>query len=227
MQYVMSQLGKEVTQQQLAALVNETDKTTSLDTMKQFVSGLDLHCLAAKADLQMLKNLTNCYAILHLPGENHFVVFDHIDELSVWLIDLDRDKFYFPIRTDMFGFDWPDGTVLLVSKEPINHQSDITEISDNDLRQIVGADEFGTYSCTERIQEYDIEYCSEMNGGICSGRYRMYYERYGCELNEIGGSCGGTGLVGNEYTYCDEDPLHIGECAADGDWFSQYIRACQ
>ncbi len=107
MQYVLSKLGKEATQQQLAALVNETDKTTSLDTMKQFVSGLDLHCLAAKTDLGMLKNLTNCYAILHLPGENHFVVLDHIDEQDDWLIDLDRDKFYFPIPTDMFGLDWP------------------------------------------------------------------------------------------------------------------------
>ncbi len=226
-QYVMSKLGKKVTQQQLAALVNETDKTTSLDTMKQFVSGLDLHCLAVKTDLGMLKNLTNCYAILHLPGENHFVVLDHIDDQNVWLIDLDRDKFYFPIRTDMFGLDWPDGTTLLVSEEPINLQGDITEISDNDLRQIVGADDFGTYSCSELIQEYDIEFCSEVYLGFCSGRYRMYYPRYGCELNETGGSCSGTGLVGNVYAHCLEDPFYPGECITDSEWYSQPIRACR
>ncbi len=227
MQYVMSKLGKKVTQQQLATLVNETDKTTSLDTMKQFVSGLDLHCLAAKTDLQMLKNLTNCYVILHLPGENHFVVLDHIDEQSVWLIDLDRDKFYFPIPTDMFELDWPDGTVLLVSKDPINPQGDITEISDNDLRKIVGADSFGTYSCSEVIQEYNIEFCSGVYMSFCSGQYRMYYKRYACELNEFGGSCGGTGIVGSVYAHCLEDMMYPGECTTDSEWYSQYIRACR
>jgi hypothetical protein len=226
-QYVMSKLGKEANQQRLAALVNETDKTTNLDTMKQFLSGLDLHCLAVKTDLGMLKNLTNCYAILHLPGENHFVVLDHIDKQSVWLIDLDRDKFYFPIPTDMFGVDWPEGTALLISKDSIILPGDIKEISDNDLRQIVGADEFGTYSCSELIQEYDIEFCSDIYMGLCSGRYRMYYERYGCELNEIGGSCGGTGIVGNVYAHCEEDPLYPGECTTDSEWISQNIRACQ
>ncbi len=227
MQYVMSKLGKEVTQQQLAALVNETDKTTNLYTMKQFVSALDMHCLAAKTDLQMLKNLTNCYAILHLPGENHFVVLDHIDEQGVWLIDLDRDKFYFSIRTDMFELDWPDGTVLLVSNDPVSPQGDITEIGDNDLGKIVGASGFGTYSCSDIIQEYNIEYCSEVFPGFCSGRYRMYYTRYACELNETGGSCSGTGIVGNVYAHCLEDPMYPGECITDSEWYSQYIRACQ
>jgi hypothetical protein len=195
--------------------------------MKQFVSGLDLHCLAVKADLGMLKNLTNCYAILHLPGENHFVVLDHIDDQSVWLIDLDRDKFYFPIRTDMFGLDWPEGTALLISKESIILPGDIKEISDNNLRQIVGADGFGTYSCSELIQEYDIEFCSDVYMGLCSGRYRMYYKRYGCELNEIGGSCGGTGIVGSVYAHFEEDAMYPGECTTDSEWYSQYIRACR
>ncbi len=227
MQYVMSKLGKEVTQQQLAALVNETDKTTSLYAMKQFVSEMGLHGLAARTNIEAIKNLTNCYAILHLPGENHFVVLDHIDGQSIWLIDLDRDRFYFPIPTDMFGFDWPEGTALLVSRESIDPQGTFTEISDNNLRQIVGADDFGTYSCSELIQEYDIEFCSEVYLGFCSGRYRMYYPRYGCELNETGGSCSGTGLVGNVYAHCLEDPFYPGECITDSEWYSQYIRACR
>ncbi len=225
MQYVMSKLGKEATQQQLATLVNETDKTTNLYAMKQFVSGLDLHCLAAKTDLQMLKNLTNCYAILHLPGENHLVVLDHIDEQSVWLIDLDRDKFYFPIPTDMFGLDWPEGTALLISRESIILQGDIKEISDNDLRQIVGADEFGTYSCSTVIQEDRIILCSKI-GGLCLGRYREFFKRFACELDAQGGGCAGTGITGSISSYCIEDSANLDYCVTHSDWYSQPIRAC-
>lgn len=227
LKYAMSRLAKQVTQQQLAGLVSETDKTTTLYAMKQFVSGVGLHCLAVKTNIQTLKNLTNCYAILHLPGENHFVVLDHIDEQRVWLIDLDRDKFYFPTRTDMFKLDWTAGTALLVAKETINLPSGVKEIRDQDLKRIVGADGFGAYSCTHLLQDGKVVFCPDVVSGFCQGRYRMYYERFGCELASQGGSCDGTGMIGSIWCSCVEDVAYPGECISDGQWYSQYIRACK
>ena len=224
--YVASKLGKDVTQQQLAALVDANDRTTNLRAVKELVSGMNLNCLAVRTDVQTLANLTDCCAILHLPGEKHFVVLDHVDDLNVWLIDLDRDKFYFPIERAVFKLDWPAGTALLVSRQSIQLQSGMKKIGDDDLKKIVGADSFGTYSCTQVLQDDAFVFCSEMAGGFCHGRYRHYFERCGCELAEQGGSCYGSALVGSIWSNCVEDTDDPGECNYDGAFYAQDIRAC-
>jgi hypothetical protein len=225
--YVASKLGKDVTQQQLAALVNANNRTTNLHAVKELVSGMNLNCLAVRTDVQTLANLTDCCAILHLPGEKHFVVLDHVDDVSVWLIDLDRDRFYFPVRRDAFKLDWPVGTALVVSRQSIQLQSGMKEIGDDDLKRIVGADSFGTYSCTQLLQDATTVFCSETVSGFCQGRYRQYFKRYGCELAEQGGSCYGSALVGSIWCSCVENMAWPGECASDGVFYEQVIRACQ
>ena len=227
MKYVASQLGKEVTDQKLAELVYEPDGDTSLYELRQFAQELGFYCLAVKTDVQTLRTLENCQVILHLPGANHYVVLEYIDDEYVWVIDLDSNKFCYRIKLDGFDLDWSAGTALLISNEPLDLAGTFTDIGDEELHKIIGSDGFGHYSCTDLIQEADKIFCSEPIFGLCGGRYRQFYNRYGCELDEDGGSCTGTAVVGNISSPCVEDPYDPGFCTITGEWFSRYIRACE
>lgn len=227
MKYVAPRLGKNVSDPNLAQLVNEPNRETSLYELQRFARELGLHCLAVRTDIQTLRNVQDCQVILHLPKANHYIVLDQVDDEYVWAIDLDSNKFYYRTKLSVFGLDWSEGTALIVSNKPVNLEGTVTEISDEELHKIVGADGgFGTYSCTDLIQEYGIIFCSEPIFGLCGGRYRIFYNRYGCELDEDGGSCTGEGLVGNISSPCIEDPWHPGYCTITGEWYSRDIRAC-
>lgn len=223
--YVASQLGKEVTDQQLAGLVNEPNKDTSLYELKQFAESLGFYCVAVKTDIQTLKNLKNYQVILYLPGTDHYVVIGHINDKYVWIIDLDSNKFYYRTKLDEFSLNWNEGAALLLSNEPLYLNGTFTELNDQEMHEIIGG--FPAYSCTELIQEYDIEFCSEPIFGLCGGVYRTYYNRYGCVEDENGGNCSGDALAGNVSSPCIEDPYSPGSCTITGNWYSQYIRACK
>jgi len=227
MKYVASQFGKEVADQKLAELVYEPNEDTTLYELRQFAQDRGFYCLAVKTDVQTLKNLKNCHAILNLPGTNHYVVLEHIDDEYVWIIDLDSNKFYYRTKLDGFDLDWSEGTALLISNEPQNLEGTFTEISDEELHKIIGSDGFGTYSCTDLIQQYNVIFCSEPIFGLCGGCYTKFYNRYGCIEDPNGGTCTGSDLVGNASSPCIEDPHNPGYCIITGEWFSQYIRACK
>lgn len=227
MKYVLAQLGENVTDQELAKLVSVPNESTSLYALRQFAQELGLHCLAVKTDIQTLKNLKGCQVILHLPRANHYVVLEYIDDDYIWIIDLDSNKFYYRIKLNLFDLDWSVGTTLLISNEPQNLKGSFTKINDEELHRIIGSDEFGTYSCTDWIQKYDVIFCSDAILGLCGGCYTRFENRYGCELDEQGESCTGTDLVGNIRCVCIEDPNSPGSCVGSGDWYSQYIRACR
>jgi len=227
MKYVLAQLGKDATDRELVELVNEPNEGTSLYALRQFARQLGFYCLVVKTDIEALKNLKDCQVILHLPGPNHYVVLEHIDDEYVWLIDLDSNRFYYRVGLEEFGLDWSEGTALLISGEPLDLEGTFTDIDDDQLHKIIGADRFVDFSCTDLIQEYDIIFCSEPIGGLCGGRYRKFYNRWGCEPNEDGGSCTGTAIVGNDASPCINDPKYPWECTITGEWFSQDIRACR
>ena len=203
--YAASQLGKEVTGQELASLVSEPDKTTSLYAMKQFVQSKGLYCRAVKTDIKTLKGLYGCQVILHIPGKNHFVVLAGIDREYVWCIDLANDKFYYRTDIDFFGMDWTEGTALLVSNRPI--QGNFTEIADDQLHSIIGG---AGYTCTRVLQTYNVIFCDHI-GGLCGGKYQEYYTRYGCEA-AASGSCTGSRMIRYEESPCIEDPYEPEFC---------------
>ena len=229
MKYVAAQLGKDVTDKELAGLINEPNEGISLHELRQFACGLGFHCLAVKTDIQTLKGLKDCQVILHLPRAEHYVVLEHIDDEYVWLIDLDSNKFYHRTGLDVFGLDWSEGTALLISSEPLDLEGTFTKVSEEGLHKIIGSAGagFGYYFCSDLIQKADIIHCPESIGGLCGGRYRIYYERHACEPDEEGGSCTGTGRIGNISSPCIEDPYNPGACVSESEWYSQYIRACQ
>ncbi len=216
--YVASELGVTISDKDLASLVNQARGTTNMYDMKSFLQGFGLYCRAVKTNVDTLKSLNGCKAILYLPGKNHFVVVDHIDDQYVWITDLSSAKFYDRKEISFFDMDWPNGTALLVSKQPI--QGNFNEIGNDLLADIVGSG----YACTYPIQQYDVIFCSYV-GGLCGGKYYEYYTRYACAVADTG-SCSSTKLVRYMSTPCIQDPEDPESCTVTGVWTSYYIMAC-
>jgi hypothetical protein len=221
MKYAASELGKDVTDQQLAQLIEEPDNMTSLYAMKEFAQALGLYCRVVKTDIQTLRDLHDCEVILHIPGKNHFVVLDHIDNEHVWCIDLTSNRFYYRTDISFFGMDWTEGTALLISKQFTELQGNFTEIDNGQLDNITGA---SGYTCTRLLQNYDVIYCSYM-GGECGDYLEVYFERWGCEAAESG-SC--TMLIMRRYqeTPCLNDPYNPYRCTITYEWTYYQMRAC-
>jgi hypothetical protein len=222
LKYVASQLGRDLTYQQLAQLVNPKDGATSLDAMKDFVQRSGMFCRAVRTDVQTLKSISGCQVILHFPGKNHFVALEGIDEKFAWSVDLSKDKFYYRTDLNFLDMDWADGTALLISDRPVQLLDNITEIADSQLSSIVGG--YG-YTCTYLLQEYDVEYCQNPIPGYCGGYYVGYPTRYGCESAESG-SCTEERMVSSAETFCIVDPYNPFSCTVTGEWTFYYMRAC-
>lgn len=220
LKYTITQSGKDVTDRQLGQLVSRQDKTTSLDTMKEFVQRLGLYCSAVQLDIRALQKLDGCEVILHIPGKNHFIVLGDIDDRYVSSIDLTNNKFYYRTDVAFFGMDWTEGIALLISNQPIKIQGSFTEIAANQLPNIIG----GTgYSCTDLLQEYDVSYCDQY-GWECGGSYEVWFERWGCE-SATSGSCSTSSKLRKVKRYCFNDPYNPGACDT-GSWSYYYTRAC-
>ena len=226
MKYVLERLGKKVTDRELAGLVSEPNKRTNLYALRQFARELDLHCLAVKTDIQALKNLKGCQTILHLPAANHYVVFEYIDDKYVWVIDLDSNKFFYRTKLKDFGRVWSTGTALLISDKPLDADPNNTPINDSELQKITGStkDSLSDFDCTDQIQEYKWLWCPFPIGGLCSGRYYEWADRWGCEPAAEGNICtSADDIVGNYSIVC----TGILSCTVTGNLIPQYIRACR
>jgi hypothetical protein len=187
--------------------------------MKQFVQGLGLYCRAVKTDIETLKSLNGCEAILHIPGKKHFVALEAIDDKYVWTIDLAGNKFYYRTDIDFFGMDWTEGTALLISNSPI--VGEFAEIDNQQLQTITGA---AGYSCTRLLQTYNVIFCDYV-AGECGGIYEEYYTRYGCELAATG-SCSSAKMIRFTTSPCILDPYDLYNCDVTGEWTAYYMRAC-
>jgi len=217
LKYVALQLGKDVTDQQLAQLVSEPNGQTSLYAMKQFAQSQGLYCRAVKTNIETLKNLNGCKAILYIPGKKHFVVLDTIDDKYIWTVDISNSNFYYHTDINFFDMDWTEGIALLISSSPI--AGEFTEINDNELQTIVGLG----YTCTKLLQDYYVVYCNYI-AGVCASWYEEHPTRYGCQSGT--GSCSTSWMVRYAETPCILDPYFPDGCTGTGEWTCYYMRAC-
>lgn len=227
--HVASKFDRNLPQDDTADLVTGPKKETSLYKLRQFAQQQNLHCKAVRGSIDSLANLENCQVILHLSGENHYVVLDHVDDRNVWMIDLDADKFYYAMKRSQLAAEWGEQTALVISNTPIDLPAGCTIIADNLLHKIKGSTSgFGTYLCTDLIQAYDILFCSPQIMGLCGGNYMIWYNRFGCEPDGDGGNCEGDKLSGSVYTPCIEDFEDPDFCAVTGNFYVyEYLHACQ
>jgi len=216
LQYLAAQFGKPVSRSALEGLVR-ADGGTNLYDLKRLAQSQGLYCRAVKTDLADLQSLGDVKAILHLPGQNHFVALQGMDEQDVWLVDLSSRTFFYRQSVDFFPMAWPDGTALLVSNRPIH--GSFTDLSDTQLLNFVGG---SGWACNQLLQESCVYYCETYLTG-CSGSVSVYYERWGCGWAESG-SCSDETMVGGMDTPCYTDNYY--DCTVTGEWFYFYMSAC-
>ncbi|MHC4396536.1 MAG: cysteine peptidase family C39 domain-containing protein [Planctomycetota bacterium] len=219
LKYAAGQLGKDITDSQLAELTTEPANDTSLYAMKQFAEDLGLYCRAVTTDIKTLRDLENCRVILHIPGKNHFVVLESIDNGYVRIIDLSNDKFYYRTDIDFFSMDWTAGTALLLSNESI--EGEFAEFPENELGNIVGA---SGYTCTKLLQDQSYIPCDYIQYE-CGGVVIVFWQRWGCEAAESG-SCEMVWLVRCTTLHCIEHPYIPEACTWVEPWTYYYMRAC-
>lgn len=217
LQYVAWRLGRSISDGALAPLVG-SDGQTNLLAMKQLAQGQGLYCQAVTTDLATLKDLPGVTAILHIPGKNHFVVFDQADERYVWLVDLSNSNFYYRRNVDLFPLEWSEGTALLLSDRPISGR--FTAIPDGVSAAIPGST---AWTCTRLLQVETVVLCTPLSGG-CVGAITHYFRRYGCETAPSG-TCTNQLLVRYEQMPCIWDPTYI--CGVTGQWYYYYMWTCQ
>jgi hypothetical protein len=217
LKYALAKLGKNIDGQQLSTLVDSVNGQTSLYSMKQFAQSQGVYSMAVNTDIETLKSLNNCTAILYLPGKEHFVLLDSIDDKYVWLIDLSSKNFYYHVETSYFDMDWK-GIALLISSSPISQGLD--DLSSDTQNTIKGLG----YECTKLLQSYTVYFC-EYAGGVCDGTYVEYLTRYGCQSGT--GSCSGSSMIRFiEYPCAQIIKDEIEDCLPTGDPISYYMRAC-
>jgi hypothetical protein len=221
LQFAAFRLDKDILNQQLGRLVTEPNQTTSLYALKQLAQNLGFYCQAVETDIQTLKNLSGCQAILHIPGKNHFVLLDHIDSQYVWIIDLSSHRFFYRTDINFFGMDWTEGTALLISNQPILLQETIVEIPDAQLHDILGG--IG-YQCTYLIQDLQVIFCQYLNG-YCFDWYEIFFPCWGCQPAESG-SCTFDYLFRWARAACINHPIYPVNCTCTGEWEKYYMYAC-
>ena len=218
LKYAASQLGKSVSDEALSALVG-ADGQTSLYNLKQTAQALGLYCRTVATNTEALRELTDCVAILYLPGQKHFVVLDRIDDRYVWLVDLASTKMYYRVDASLFPSDWAQGVALLISNRSIG--STFRNLSDTTAKSVLGAAE--GWSCSYLLQEADTVDCVRIP--VCTGVYRHYWHVIACE-SAPSGSCEDIYGIRLEMELCDED-ASTPDCNAP-DWrVLYYTWACE
>jgi hypothetical protein len=211
--HVASELGRPVPGDMLASIVGPNGQTTMRD-MKQLAGALGLFARAVRTDLPALEALAGARAILHLPGKNHFVVLDSVDDRFVRLIDVSNDTFYYRAAVDFFPMEWSGGVALLIGTKPI--AGSFATIDEAALQAMVGD---SGWSCTDLLQEWDWQTCE----AGCTGWYTVWEERWGCEPAPSG-TCYNEWLIQWRETECYYNVSR--RCVVTGEWDCYYMLAC-
>ena len=215
--------GGDITDEQLSGLVDEQSGSTSLYEMANFVRNANMYCQAVKTDIGFLQELNDCQAILYLPSKKHFVLLGGFDGEKVWLMDLSANKICYPMRLREFQSLWREGISLLISDGRIELGEGIAVLNDQDQQRCIGS---GGFTCTNKINNFDVQLCTYVTEVTCGGIYRMYYDRYGCEPSGTESSCSGEKMVKSIYAHCVNDPFDPAMCTTVAECYFDYVRAC-
>lgn len=220
LQYAATQLGTVAPAARLTQVIGADGRTTMHD-LKRGAQSLGLHCRVVQTNLATLEALSGCQAILHLPGQEHFVVLDRVDDRYAWIVDLANDRFYCRKDKGFMAMDWSEGVALLLSSEPI--EGPFTDVPESALRRIAGGD---GWSCTLLLQDEWIIFCTDTpDGWGCFGYFQWYFERWGCEPAPDG-TCVTDLYARMAGSDCYWDPLAI-RCRVTGVWDWYAMSACR
>jgi len=217
LEHVASEFGKSVPAGALSRLVAANGRTSLYD-LKQAARSLGLNASVVTTDLATLKTLGTAKAILYLPGKNHFVVLDRVDDRYVWLVDLSGKRFYYRQSVHLFPLDWPTGTAILISDQSFPGQ--FPELPDATAKEITA----GYWLCNTLWQEFSMQICDWKLYEYCEGVFAYNYERWVCGRVDSG-TCTAHVMVRRMESPCVLDPIVY--CQISGYWVYYYVRACQ
>jgi hypothetical protein len=183
-----------------------------------------MYCQVVKTDINFLQELNDCQAILYLPSQKHFVLLGGFDGQKVWLLDPSNNKICYPMRLKKFQDLWQEGISLLISNSRIELDQGVMVLSDQDQQRCIGS---GGFTCTSKINDFDVQLCTYITEITCGGIYRMFYTRYGCEASDTDSSCSGEKMVKSIYAHCVNDLYSPSQCATVPECYIEYIRACK
>lgn len=218
LRYAAMQLGRTASAARLRQMIGPDGRTTMHD-LKRSAQSLGLHCRVIRTDLRTLETLSGCQAILHIPGQEHFVVLDRLDDRYAWIVDLANDRFYSRKDRAFMTMDWSAGTALLLSNQPI--EGPFTDVPEHTTRRITGGD---GWSCTRVLQEEYIIPCTRYPSDEgCYGYFQWYFDRWGCEPAPSG-TCVSDLYARMAGTDCYTTVLL--ECRVTGVWDWYAMMAC-
>ena len=219
LKYAASRLGKTVSSNVLDGLVGP-DGQTSLSDLKQAAENMGLRCRAVATDVATLKKMTDCIAILYLPGKKHFAVLDRVDDRYVWVIDLASTKMYYRVDVHLFPARWAQGIALLISNRSID--TPLQDLSPAEAKSILGA--VDGWSCTNLMQEWAFSRCIPGPDG-CTGYGKRLWNVYGCEPAEPNDTCDVSPWIRKQMWECKDEPGSV-ECAYLSTLYGYYMEAC-
>lgn len=206
---------------ELESLVDADSGQTSLYQIQEIFQKKGLFCLPVKTTLDGLGRFREAQVVLYLPHKKHFVVLDRIVKEDVWIVDLDRQTFYYSMDHEAFLQNWA-GIALVVSTQPLYPAGQEKIIPEPVLRRIAGS---ADYSCGVLIQQYSVNFCPGMFNGQCNGRYTEWFDRYLCQVDITGGFCEGTGIISSIYSPCTAKSGGT-ECTMANDFIARTLRSC-
>ena len=212
MKYVAEELGSEFSLSQVAAPAGIGSQDVSLYALQQTAARLGLQSAAVKTDLETLKELQACQAILHLSAEQHYVVLGNMDDEYIRLIDLTSNQLFYRDSIDHFNTIW-DGTSLLVDNKAIALNENLDRIDTSHSKKIVGACE----QCNTTIQNSADFPCDSV--GYTCGSHIKYFKRKGCG-DATSGTCSESSMSKGQMELCCDDPNDPTSCVGDGEWSS-------
>lgn len=218
---ILSAYDMAVNDTELEFLVDADSGQTSLYQIQEIFQKKGLFCLPVKTTLDGLGRFREAQVVLYFPHKKHFVVLDRMEKKDVWVVDLDRQTFYYSMDREAFLQSWA-GIALVVSTQPLYPAGQEKTIPEPVSKRIVGA---ADYSCGILVQEYDVNFCPGIVMGQCNGRYTLWYDRYLCQAETTGGFCEGTGVISSIYSSCTANPDYTG-CTMSGNYIARYLRSC-
>ncbi len=200
----------------------DAEGNMSLANLVDLATSWGMSTRAVRTGFDTLQDLSGTHVILHLPGKNHFVVLEGMDEKQAWFLDLTRRRFYYPISIDLLKAETPEIVALLVADRPSVAWNALPELSPTELATVKGAKH---EDCTILAQHRYYVYCAPIWGPCDLQDYEYHPERWKCE--DFSGGCTEYLLPWAFYAACYEDPFYPNECVYDYDWYDViFLPAC-
>lgn len=209
MKYAATKIGRDLPVETISSLIKSNNGLSSMANLIESFRLVGIDALAVNTDIENLKKIDNSAVILHLPGEQHFVVVDEIGDGYARIVDLDGKNICYRISIDELSKSW-NGNALVVSGESISNPK-MAVLSFEQSQKILGGGDCPGSQCGGVAQTGHTVNCGSPPS---CGEHIIYYTRYGC-VQALTGECSTSSMVSSKSEPCYDAG---GSCSGSGNW---------